>query len=710
MTNFSEVYRHLRRKNWRQYSLLAGCAFVSVLLITAYACIMRSPTILTVLPEGGDSRKQVMMVFVLAVLGCAVFTIYASGLFFRQKSRELGVYLALGATRRQLGAELNKELIVMALVSCGAGMALGGPLALGVWQIFRAMVVDTEEMVMRFDAQGYLISLIFSLFVLLTLFVMGSRAIRRTNILDIVQASHKSESIRRVPRWYGPVGILLLAVGGFLGYFMPSFFITYLHWYAPGVFTALFYLPALVGLYLLLLHTVVNGWGGKKRIYKDLISTSMMKFQGRQTVRNMLVMTVLLAGAYFASFYPAMMTATSGQNIQSRPHDFLYHYRADQNMLSRSEVERLADEHNVDITSWIEVPSAVLGTDGMRSVETNTSFGTTYTDEYVPLLASSPMLSESAYNAITGRSLQLAPGTGANILDDEGATPWLSAGDATHITNPITGKEMDLVPVEPEHYSQLLGCFILDDGDYAAMTQGLPSDWREQFVVFNVADVEASYPFAKALFYDIVDHSGPEVEVDGNWDPVEREWMIEEKGVYFLDPDQLPESEAIDYDQPDSSNFRLGWKYMPQFKILDETESVKTMGVFLMLFVFIAIVCFAAFLVIAVTRSLTIGLTNARVYDDLRHLGAPRKYLYHSVKGQVSRVFRTPILVGTILIYAFYTLIMVGNGSPAGISPSEGAGMLVCLSVIAVISLLLYGVYRLTLKKVCAVTIDRTAS
>ncbi len=70
----------------------------------------------------------------------------------------------------------------------------------------------------------------------------------------------------------------------------------------PSVVDALFYLPALIGLYILLLHTVVNGWGGKKQ-YRDLISTSMMKFQGRQTVRNMLVMTVLLAGAYFASFY-----------------------------------------------------------------------------------------------------------------------------------------------------------------------------------------------------------------------------------------------------------------------------------------------------------------------------------------------------------------------------------------------------------------------
>lgn len=70
MKHFSEVYSHLRRKNRKQYGLLAGCCFFSVLLITAYVCMMRSPTILNVLPEGGDSRKQVMMIFVLAVIGC----------------------------------------------------------------------------------------------------------------------------------------------------------------------------------------------------------------------------------------------------------------------------------------------------------------------------------------------------------------------------------------------------------------------------------------------------------------------------------------------------------------------------------------------------------------------------------------------------------------------------------------------------------------
>lgn len=708
MRHFSEVYRHLRRKNWRQYALLAGCTFFSVLLITAYACMMRSPTVLTILPEGGDSRKQVMMVFVLAVLGCAVFTTYASGLFFRQKSREIGTFLALGATRHQLKTELSKELALLSLGSCAAGALLGVPLSWGIWQIFRTMIVDTEEMVLRFDAQAYLFALAFSVFVILMLFLMGWRSIRRTNIIDIVQESHKSEPIRAVPRWYGPVGVLLIALGGFLGYFMPSFFAKVLHWYAPSVVDALFYLPALIGLYILLLHTVVNGWGGKKKQYRDLISTSMMKFQGRQTVRNMLVMTVLLAGAYFASFYAPMMLSSSGTSVASRPYDYLYHYRCDQDMIGQNDVAQLAQKHNVDITTWVTATGSILGTDGMEHIETESSIGVTYTEEYRELLQSATFLPERAYNAITGQKIDLAPGTCANVLDDDGGSSYLSGGDVTHLTNMVTGKTLDVTPAEPLSYTMLLGCYVLDDRDYEAISAGLTGQWQEDYVLFNVTDVEASFPFAKALFYDIVDHSGPEVEVFDAWDPVARQIAIEETGSYFCDPESLEESgtSSIDYDKPDSTEFRTSWKYMPQFKILDETELVKTMAVFLMLFIFIAIVCFAAVIVISFTRCMTIGMTNARVYDDLRHLGAPRSYLYRSVKGQVSRVFRVPILVGTILIYAFYTLIMYSNGEPMGITPSEASGMITCLGVIAVVSLLLYLVYRLTLKKVCSVTID----
>lgn len=71
MTRFSQVTAALRRKSLGQYALLTLCCFVSVLLITAYASMMGSPTVLSVFPEGGDSRKQMTMIFVLAVLAAA---------------------------------------------------------------------------------------------------------------------------------------------------------------------------------------------------------------------------------------------------------------------------------------------------------------------------------------------------------------------------------------------------------------------------------------------------------------------------------------------------------------------------------------------------------------------------------------------------------------------------------------------------------------
>lgn len=702
MTTFASVYAALRRKNKGQYVLLAGCCFFSVLLITAYACMMRAPTILSVLPEGGDSRKQVMMIFVLAVVGCAVFTTYAAGLFFRQKSRETGMFLALGASRCQLQKELYKELAVLSLGSCAAGAVLGGPLAWCIWQLFRMFLVDSREMVLTFDPRAYLLAFAFALYVVTMLFALGSRSVYRTNIMDVIQESHTSEPIREVKRWYGPVGILLVVAGALAGYLVPGLFIRVLHWYAPPVLDAVFYLPALVGIYMILLHSVVNGWH-KRHKYRDIIATSMMKFQGRQTVRNMLVMTLLIAGAYFAAFYAPMLSTNSAYGFESRPVDFEYHWRNDQDLPKQNEVESLAEVYSVELTSWAEVGAATLGGDGTVSIEQdNGALGTTYTTEYRQIASGITVFSESAWNTLTGQDLDLAPGTCANVLDDEGGSEYLSGGDVTRLTNMVTGQSLSVTPVEPLRFTMLLGCYVLDDADYARITTGLTDLWQETWVLFNVADVDASYPFAKALFNEIVDRSGPEVEVFDAWDPVQREREIAEKGSYNYDnPTYLAENglSVIDYENRDSTEFRSYWLYMPQFRVLDRNDFVTTMAVFLMLFIFIALICFTAVMVISFTRCMTIALTNARVYEDLRHLGAPRSYLFRSVKGQVSKVYLVPAVVGTTVICAFYAMILYCNDNR--FTPGELAGMGTCAVVIAALSLVLYGVYRFTRKRVC---------
>ncbi len=702
MTRFGEINAALRRKNLGQYGLLAGCCFFSVLLITAYAAVMYSPTVLTILPEGGDSRKQVMMVFVLAVLGCGVFTTYASGLFFRYKSREMGIFMALGATKRRLRQLLTAELALLALAACGLGALLGTPLAWLLWQGFRSFVVDSADMVMAFSYQPYLFALAFSAFIFAMLFIMMVRFLRRANILDVIHESHKSEPIRAVPRYYGWLGILLVAIGCFLGYLMPSVFILGLKWYPPEGLTSIFYLPALVGLYMLLLHTVVNGWRRGKGRYKNLISTSLMQFQGRQTVRNMIVITLLVAGAYFASFYTPLLATSAGYGFDTRKADNVFHYRADQPLPDEAEIRALAEEMQVDITRFAAAPSAILGLDGTEEVETQGSFGNTYEHVYQELLQGDSYISASSYTALTGEALSLAPGSITTVFTDEGLSDYRTTADISIVTNPITGQTLRVSPT-PQNLSNtlLLGYHVLNDADFEQITKGLPIEWREKVVLFDVADEEASYPFAKELFNRIVDATSPELALHGSWDPVEKLRAEAAGETYFQDPENLEEHglENIDYANRDGSNFRLGWKYMPQFRILDKTEFVKSMAVFLMLFIFVAIICFAAVAVILFTRSVTIALTNRQIYQDLGHLGASPKYLRRTVKAQLSKIYFAPILIGTLLICLFYSIILVFNDMR--FSPAEQASSINCLLVVAGVSLALYGLYRFALYRVC---------
>ena len=94
MRTFNQVYATLRQKNRKNYLLLTLCNFIAILLITSFAIVMQSNTVQGILPEGGDSRSMMTMIFTMAIVGCASFTVYASGLFFRSKSREMGVFMA----------------------------------------------------------------------------------------------------------------------------------------------------------------------------------------------------------------------------------------------------------------------------------------------------------------------------------------------------------------------------------------------------------------------------------------------------------------------------------------------------------------------------------------------------------------------------------------------------------------------------------------
>lgn len=694
MMNMKQMEQKLQRADRKQSRLYLFCNFMALIIISAYSALMLSPTVQKVFPEGGDSAKQMYMIFVMTLVGCVVFTIYALGLFFRHKSGQLGILMALGASRKRLAPGLFREVILLSGVSAIAGTAAGFPFVWVIWHAFRLFLVDSSDMVLTFDFRCLFISLLFLLLVVGFACLTAWRYLKKTNIMEVIREEHINEPVKEPGRWCGPVGFLVLLTGAVLGYGAPWACHAWFSMYSPA-WVSVFYAPVFVGLYMIMLHTVVHGWKShRKNPYKNIISRSMMKFQGKQTVNNLLVVTLLIAGGCFAVFYLPTNCIAAVLRYASLPYDYFYKYQADQDVPDRTEIEALGREYGLSLKDWNECDYVTLGMGG--TTEIYEKDGLRYHVEYVPMLQEAMVLSEDAYRMITGQEVDVAPGTYRCLTDQEETSPYVN-NSAKEITNMTTRKVLATKFAGYLHYDHLaeeIPCCVLDNADYALISEGLTDDWRGRLAAFNV-DGKDSYPFAVSFYHLFVSSFDQSCERIRFYDRVQKIRENEEGQVYWGDTDEMTK---ISYELSDSFTFRTYWVYMPSFRVLNQNDYLRNMAVMFMMFLFIFIVCMITALVVCHTRCQSIALNNRYIFDDLKKLGASPAFLDKEVRSQCTNVFKMPALVGTTAMFLLYAMILYANDGR--LLKTEWAAMGLCLCIIAMIGGVIYAVYRSTIKAI----------
>ncbi len=524
--------------------------------------------------------------------------------------------------------------------------------------------------------------------------------LKRTNIIDIVREEHKNEPVRELGRWCGPVGFILIIVGAVCGYEAPVISIQVFHRY-PSPLINIFYAPVFIGLYMVMLHTVVHGWhlklnlrSRKKNKYKNLISRSMMKFQGKQTVNNLIVCTLLIAGSAFGIFYIPMMNVGMVMDLKSRPFDYCYHYRMDQDVPVKDEIDSIASKYGLSIKDFRECPYLTLGMDGMVEIEEGRSFHYAHED----LTESGKFLSETGFKKLTGEDVSVESGQYSIVSTTSETDSYFYNNGATFLTNMVTRDTLPIAFSGYTHYDFLSGksgYYILNDSDYEIISRGITPDWEGKVAFFNIDGVD-SYDFAKDFFYTFVASFGPECEHIYYYDRVQKIAAEEAGEVYWGDTDRMTK---IYYSSPDTTDFRSYWTYMPKSRILDRNDFLRNYAVFLMMFLFIAIICILAAVIISYTRCMTIAINNRYVFDDLRRLGASPAFLKREVKNQAGIVFKVPSLVGMSAAFFLYVLLMYGNDGK--LIASEIGGLSVCLGILLLMGSVFYMTYRYTVKRMC---------
>ena len=125
----------------------------------------------------------------------------------------------------------------------------------------------------------------------------------------------------------------------------------------------------------------------------------------------------------------------------------------------------------------------------------------------------------------------------------------------------------------------------------------------------------------------------------------------------------LQQSEEYGYSmKPDlSADVIADWKYAPQFSILIKQNHMQLICIYVMLCLYIFIICLSAAAIMNYVRSVSIAENNKSLFDSLERLGADDICRISILKSQLSKIFQYPAVLGCVIGLLFPVVMCFNN-------------------------------------------------
>ena len=691
------LWSKLRRRNKADYRQFQFSIAFAVMLISSFLMLICSPLIQGAFPDGGDSGKQAWLIFGVAAIGCIVFVLYVTKLFLRYKSREIGIFLALGAEKHMLKRSLTAELAQMTAICSVIGIAAGAVVSFLAGKLMETLIADVYDGKFGYTVTGFLFSVCFVLILVLLIQFQAGRSMKRTNVIEVINEQRRQEPMKKsVSTSYLISGVILTVVGIFCAMILPQI-IAYTMGMFVGSWMNAFYLAAIFGIYRILVYAVSSHQRGRnpQKYYNNLIDYGMMKFQGASVVRNMLVITLLLFGGLFAiAYFP--MYLTSSVSDQGYEAEFSYRYLNDADEPSETEISSLASAHNITISDYREADFIrVFGSGTERDSDESNQLVETYYEKY----ARYDVTSASEFRDLTGISLEIPSGSYYQIIGSTSReTLWTYYGEMDQLYIESENTYLPLTYADNVSYEALnisgyqnmgdAARFVVNDADFERLSAGLDDSSRETQVLFSTeGEMKDKIAFSNELFREFAERMSPSMDVMEYYNAATEE----REGAEYT------ESFTGAIVDPENPLRATDWQFAPLMTPLTDQQNLMELSTRLLMFAYIFIICIAAAGVIGYTRSQNVGLTNQQVFEDIKRLGADLAYRRILMRRQIRKVFVLPTCLGAGLCLLYESLILWNNDRY--LASGEIRALLALTAVTAAVILYQYIIYRMSLRK-----------
>ncbi|QCR34196.1 FtsX-like permease family protein [Lysinibacillus sp. SGAir0095] len=331
MTLSRLVFRSMR-KNLKQYYLYFFALIFSVTLCFSFTTLQYNPSVTEALERSGTANAGFSAASYILYVIITLFVLYASQLFMKRRSKEIGLYQLIGMTKGLVVRLIALENIVLFVLAVCIGMIFGF-LSSRLFAMILIKMLEIDMVInLSFSQEAFKQSVTIFAILLVVIILQLVWMVRRVSLLSLFSASKRADE--RVKRFsifqsvMGLIGLLLIAFG--------YYFSTILFDVKSGILNNLFLnmiiilAATMLGTFLFFRYSVslvMNGIRAKKKGHlkvTDVLAVTPIMHRMKGNSKSLTLITLLTGLAVGIMSLSYISYYSSGTNArQSSPYDYI---------------------------------------------------------------------------------------------------------------------------------------------------------------------------------------------------------------------------------------------------------------------------------------------------------------------------------------------------------------------------------------------------
>lgn len=317
---FRQLAYHNVVRNRRNYAAFFLASVFSVMVFFVYSMFIFHPAF-----EEEGLRLLAIRGMLIAEVVLYIFTLfflfYSMSAFLQARSKEFGVLMHLGMTKKQLNKLIFFEMLIIGTISTATGIAFGFAFSKFFFMIGRE-IMELESLPLYVSWEPFLLTIaaFASLFVIISFVSVGF--IRTKRVVDLLQGFWKVEEETKSSTALSIMGIVFLVVAYTFAANVSD----------RTVYQMIFIVPPLAtfGTYLFFTHTIhslLRLYKRKKNVYWEktrLVSLAEASVKLKDSAQMFFIVTIVSTVAFLTVGTLASFMSYTGDFRESNPLGLVY--------------------------------------------------------------------------------------------------------------------------------------------------------------------------------------------------------------------------------------------------------------------------------------------------------------------------------------------------------------------------------------------------